>query len=763
MVKRKGVGYMIEVIAALLVMFTFIIGNTPSEPATDWSVFQKEIAAQDITYTLEKTGDINSFVRNSERGSLATAGETLSRREVELSGSIENIPISTQTVGFHTRPVNRLNASLDTVENLNDQCYQDDDLEELDSEYDKLRTENSKAGAYIYVTDTDPSISGDTNDEKDYDTIWVDNGTRCQFSSSEGPYYIDDFIYWGDGSGGHHWDINEIYDSDRRLELFNATQIVRMRPELESRLNGVDTGVTVDTAATEKEDLDSYDILVFREQETLETGVLNSEKNKIQEFLSRGSILLMMDLNREHFYDSNDNPKDNFITDTGLKWVDLPYRTTYRDDPGDNIGGQYGLNSDAEELETYFRGKDGETGKLNLTPGGNITSSNSKNFKNSEPLLSTAKGSYRTIAWNSSNSSMEPVDPTTVDGYPSTACVEEGTTDRNLTLGTFEFQDYQSGDTVEYKVLNTKLGEDKQFCRDNDVRALNLDLSKDGEEPPDIISSEYYYNEGDKESQWSEGYTSGNPDMQKKDNSMYVQGESIQGFWETEQNLTNVDRIRAEIQQSGCGTASGCGRMTLQVASSSGTDKNTYLRENRSSDGSTVNLTVDVNSLEGDYWIKSGLYNDYGSFDKSTSVNIYEVEAQELERNNPDFSDQGEGPYLNGESVSIKNKRYTVHFPTELAVKYGNYSEFIYTGKSDIENINYRTSFNGFQGKKLARMEYKEDYNKDERKMISAVIHWLSDDTSQFGDNAERDTTTEAVGGVKEQIFMPYKISLRWK
>ncbi|PSG98889.1 MAG: hypothetical protein BRC29_02050 [Nanohaloarchaea archaeon SW_7_43_1] len=599
MVNRKGVGYIIEVMASMLIMFGFIAGNVPSDPATDWNNFQKEISAQDIMYTLEESGDTTNFIKEGETGSLVTAAETFSRGGIKLSGSIENIPLTEQVVGFNILENNRFNASLDTVQNLGDQCYQNDDLGELDSKDETLRTENPKSGAYIYVLDTDPSTSGGT---KGYDTVWVDNKTRCQFSSSEGPYYKDEFIYWGDGTGGDYWDINEIYsDTDKKLELFNSTQVISLRPELESRVNGMDTGVVVDTLAADREDLGSYDILVFRDRETIENGILNGNPKKIKDFMSAGSVLLMMDLEKTDFYGGG-----SFINDTGLKWVELPHKTGYRGNPGDSVGGSYGDNPAANEVETYFKGREGDIGKINLTPSGNVTSSKDQDFKKSESILSTEEGSYRINNWNSTNSSMKNVDPSNVDSYPSTACVEDGETDRNLTKGTFEFENYEDDNTVEYEVINTKLGEDKQFCQNN-VRALNIDF----------------------------------------------------------------------------------------------------------------------------------------------------------DRNN-NFGDKGEGPYLNGESVTIKNKVYSVYFPSKTAIRYGNKSTFVYTGNSNIENINYRTSFEGFEGRKLARIGYKDKYNQDEKRMISALIHWLSEDSAQFGEQARSVTSTESVGAVKEDVFIPYKISMRW-
>jgi hypothetical protein len=611
MVRRKGAGYMIEVMTALLVMFGFILGNAPSDPATDWSNFQKEVIAEDFTYVMEKTGDTESFIRGGETGSLVTASEALSRDRVTASGTVENVPISRQTVGFNIREIDRYNETVEPVADLGDQCYQDDDLEELSDNSEILRTVNPRAGAYLYVTDSNPSIStGNTNE--DYDTVWVDNGTRCQFSSAEGPYYRDEFLYWGDGPGGDHWEFNEIYYDDSSnegdLELYNSTQIIRLKKVLESEVNDIDTGVEVDSVAVDREDLEDYDILVFRERGTLTTGVLDEDPGKVQDFMSDGSVLLMMDLERTDFYDTNNNLRDNFITSTGLKWVDMPYRIDYRDNPGDSVGGSFTDESESETLQTYFKGVNGDLGNLNLTPAGNISSSNSQKFKRSEALLSSDQGAYQITEWNVTNYSMQQVDPAKIDGYPNTACVEDGTVDGNLTRGNFSFQEYETGEKVEYRAISTKLGEDDKFCSENDIRALNIDLNRNG-----------------------------------------------------------------------------------------------------------------------------------------------------------DYGDQGEGAFLNGESHTILGKRYTVYFPSEEAIQNGTAAEFIYTGDSDIEVINYRTSFEGFPGDKLARLGYKERYNAAEKKMISSVIHWLSEETTEFGAQEETQISTENIGAVKENTFMPYRIALRWR
>ena len=63
----------------------------------------------------------------------------------------------------------------------------------------------------------------------------------------------------------------------------------------------------------------------------------------------------------------------------------------------------------------------------------------------------------------------------------------------------------------------------------------------------------------------------------------------------------------------------------------------------------------------------------------------------------------------------------------------------------------------------MARIGYKSSYNQDEKKLIASVLHWLSDDSQGFGTESEAEFSTQVVGGVKEQTYIPYRIDMRWK
>lgn len=605
MVNRKGIGYILEVLAAMLVMFAFVLGNTPDAPATDWGNYQRQVMSQDLTYVMERTGDIDDFVRNGETGTINTVAQTLSRQQLEVSGTIENVPISTQIVGFHVLENDRENITIDSVDSVSDnECYENNDLGEIEpNDGEVMRSENSRDGSYLYIADTDPDISGG-NGDLDYDTLWIDNGTRCQFSASEGPYYIDEFFYWGNSSGEEHYDINQMYTPDEQVELFLATQVADLKPVLDSRVNGIDTGLVIDTMAADRGNLDSYDILVFRERDTLDSAnsVLNQHKDDIQDFLQQGSVLLMADLEKDDFY-SGGNLADNFITSTGLKWVGLGYATK----PADPAGGSFTGTSESRQLENYFEGVNGNEAQLDLAGSGNISSSNRRYFKQSPALVNSDTGRYETSDWNATNYTMDQVDPDSISGYPDSACVESSKSSA-LTRGEFDFRNYENDDYDTLKVISTRLGDSSSYCNNKYFRALNID--RDGDQ---------------------------------------------------------------------------------------------------------------------------------------------------------DYGEENEGPFLEGERVEVNDKLYTVSFPSSQALETGEAAELVYIGDASIEAVNYRTSFNGFSGRRFARMGYKQSYNPDERKMIASVLHWLSEDSAGFGEQEESDISTEVVGGVKENTFIPYRVNLRWR
>jgi len=121
------------------------------------------------------------------------------------------------------------------------------------------------------------------------------------------------------------------------------------------------------------------------------------------------------------------------------------------------------------------------------------------------------------------------------------------------------------------------------------------------------------------------------------------------------------------------------------------------------------------------------------------------------------YTEEGEGPFFSGERIILESKSYTIDATSS------NSAEFVFSGNSNPEIVNYRSSFEGFRGDRLARLAYQEDYSEDSMKLISSTAYWLLGDTTQFGNRDESSVSTTVLGSINQNVYMPYKVSLRWR
>ena len=387
---RKGAGYSIEAILAALILFTFAM-NAVNVPDNDsWTDFQREIAARDISFVLEKTGDLEQFLRNSDTGALRATATTLSDTDVSISGTVEDLPINEMQIGFHTLP-EKIHWN-QTVEIQNDDyCHGDLEVLQDRSETEIRRTDNSsgsledKYDVRLYFADNDPSIPGGFNGETDYDTVYVDNGTRCIFRSEEGPYYNDEIFYWGnrsDSNPGNFFDFKRYNDTEDNFNVFRADKAVRFRQTLEKPLNGIETDTSVNTFNFSTEGLSNLDLVVFSEASSLDRMQDNEEAFK--NFMQDGSALFLMNLTESDL-------DHEIMEDIGFEWFDMPY--TSSPDQYDETFSSY---SESEEVETYFQGLKGDTSDLSLTPGGKVISAQGTTATSREDLLFARNTGYDT-------------------------------------------------------------------------------------------------------------------------------------------------------------------------------------------------------------------------------------------------------------------------------------------------------------------------------------------------------------------------------
>ncbi|MBC5792473.1 MAG: hypothetical protein H8Z69_00375 [Nanohaloarchaea archaeon] len=459
--KRKGVGYIIEAMLAIITLFIFALGNTAPEPSQNWSNFQIETTANDLGQTLKITGDMQSFMKRDDTESLQYAVEELSSEQLKVSGTVENLPLKESTIGFNTSSnvPGSQPFDLERVEN-GDQCS--DDLEEIETKEPILRTVQENSGKYgerIYVADTDPDVTGGFDNTLDYDSLWIDNQSTCQFSTSEGPYYLDEIFEWT-GPTDRSFDIKKL--DQNQMVLHRADIPTDIREVLAEDVNGIRTTQRVDTTKLNT-DLSIYDVLVFsRESE----DYLNNYRSKLKDYLENGGrIMLLMDIERSEL-------NTGFLDDSGLKWIDMSKEK--------NVDSALFTGSrNSEKIETYFKGLEGDTSQISLRTGGKVVASNSGTMFDQKQLMTSSDRIYDTDDWNATNWNMQPANPQTNPGHPESACYSTGSD--AFTEGTFEFPLHQQPGTVSYNVINTEMGNSVTVCNEENARALSIDFDRDGD------------------------------------------------------------------------------------------------------------------------------------------------------------------------------------------------------------------------------------------------------------------------------------------
>lgn len=458
MVKSKGAGYAIEAIIAIMTVFLFMFGTITVPEGQEWTNFRDEVSANDLSYTLKKTGYINHSLKNGETGSLKTAAETITEKDSDVSGQVSNLPINENKIAFYTPSSDRYNErDLRTV-NSGDTCHED--LEEFDdSEYEELRTENpapvgTGGPTYLYLTDEDPNSVGGGDGEENYDSLYVDNGTRCQFSSAEGPYRLEEIFKWE----GEYYDFKAVDESSNHLKVFLATQPVRIHDVVEDRVNNVKTDTSLDTANFTRLQSEDYDTGVFYTSDSVDD--ISSNRGIVEDFLQNSSILFLADLDSSNF-DSGD-----FLYDAGFEHVGESPASI-------GPGGVFTDGKASRNVRTYFEGLDGDNSSIDLEPAAYIVSNTTDTIMSDNTIL-RSEDEYTFSNWDSLEKNMDNVDSSLVDGEHPSPCYD----DKNeaLTSKSFSFPEGKS-----YDVINAELGEDDSYCDSNNDRAVEIDLDQDND------------------------------------------------------------------------------------------------------------------------------------------------------------------------------------------------------------------------------------------------------------------------------------------
>lgn len=467
MVKQKGAAYLIDAAVGIMILLIFTLGTFSIDSGTSWNSFENQVAAQDLSYTLKKTGHLEKFVSRGETGSLQTAIATVSEKDFTVSGELSGIPYNMK-VGFYTSSP-RIHSKQVTPVRSTDECADEVDNQlRTQSEAEILSTDNGQLagndyGVKLYLGSDPYHGSGDPFD---YDSLWINNGTssNCDFYRVERPFLQGETFLWGDRKDSNRpeefYEFDEFHldqeslnhgDLSGRIELHEASQIRRFERTFNKRVRGVDTSVETDSFNFSDE-LEDKDVLVFRGQEGLEKADENS--GALQEYTEDGSILFLTTNNNGELEQHLKN--DGLLSQLGFEWVETSASS------GDSSIGFHDF-SYSKRVEENFHGLDASSNQIDIAPGGKVSSSNTGAVSNSKLVYNPTR-EYTDLSEDVS----ENMDSTpSEDGAPDSDC---GT----MTREEFEFTTESGSET--YTVLNTEVGEN---CNQH---VVNIDFDDNGED-----------------------------------------------------------------------------------------------------------------------------------------------------------------------------------------------------------------------------------------------------------------------------------------
>jgi hypothetical protein len=191
------------------------------------------------------SGRLENFVKRGETGSIQTALNVISDRDLEVSGSVSNLPTASIDIAYAT-PEDKQTESEITEVKAGDRCYNDlgiikDGSNDISSNpiYRSDGDLEDNYNARLYFSNTSISNS--------YDTLWIDNGSKtCQFDPTTDRFTINEIFNWKDGTGNNYFEFEDISISENEALYYNASQAVNIRAITRSRVNEIETDVEFD-------------------------------------------------------------------------------------------------------------------------------------------------------------------------------------------------------------------------------------------------------------------------------------------------------------------------------------------------------------------------------------------------------------------------------------------------------------------------------------------------------------------------------------
>lgn len=469
---KKGQMHVIDAIAAVMILFFFAISGFSTADDRDWSQFENQIIADDLSHTLKETGHIDEFISKGSTGSLKQAFNGITQRDLSTSGGIRGVAPNLD-IGFFRRPSQIHEASVTNVTS-GDSCYVEVQNQiQSRSATPVLRTEasaiqNRNSPVTLYIGDY--HINEDLASQVDYDSIWVDRNNNCNFDRLSDPSEIDDIFEWGSGNYYEFRDVNVDVDNwNGTVELAEADQMKRLQDTMEAEVNGINNRVKIDSF-TFDDRTEGLDFHIFSEKESLELIEDESRRDTVNSMIEDKPVLFMANLNQSLV-------EDTVLQDNGFKWKDLGYR----DQRGCGVTDQeissscgtldadFSSSEDSQITRKMMSGLKTDFSEISLYPSGSVVTED-KGAISFDKTMYLQNFAYSEISRDRVNRGLTE-NTSAVEG-PETSC-------SNITTGTLDFPN-SSGDLETLDIANTQLGNSPSYCSQNN-RALYIDRDGDGD------------------------------------------------------------------------------------------------------------------------------------------------------------------------------------------------------------------------------------------------------------------------------------------
>ncbi|MFB6203350.1 MAG: hypothetical protein ABEK01_02560 [Candidatus Nanohaloarchaea archaeon] len=826
--KRKGVAYAIETIIVIFIILVFGIGGFDVAAGEEWGNYQNQIASSDLGYVLQKTGHLNRFLKNSDLQSLKATVRTVSDTDMEISGTVYNLPIRDTEVGFYTSSKRLYYENLRPVQ-PGDTCYGDLADDAVSREADEgpvYRTDGgltARHGVTLYLSDTDALTD---NQRMDLDRLWVDNGTSCQFDNVEGPFDIGEFFMWGDATTPapeNHYS----YKENRSRGIFHrADQVLRMKEVTDQRLNGIRTEVNYRTFNFSTDGLGTMDVMVFREDSSLPE--INANSGELKDLMRNTSVLLAMDLQKSDF-------SSGFIPQTGLEWSNLNFSTSSpnttcptRGDvvissdctlgPGTYHYDSLTVTSGAEiRVKNNLRRCDSSQGGVGCSSVPYSKYAPQVFVENRLEVYGTINASMQGFRYGGPGAGGDPDGGAGYGGVGGGAGggPSYGQPSRSRRVGSAGGgpEGGRGGGSVWITTNQEMVLDGEIVARGGDGNSGSgggsggsVRLQADTLSGSGLVS----VNGGDSLNPSGTpggGGAGGRVLMVRRSGGLGSisvtrsggSGSSDGGqgtFYDVTRDFPmpgiSYSSLEASDQVNTYTVGQGYSYRNLSLVPAGKVSSNmsrffhsrnviayTPLQRYRLDQWNATNMGLSWTSNPppgappsecNEY--KEGVI-DFPADGRSTGVYILSAHLGNCFRDvwgikvdtDGDGSLQDQETKLNGDRLVVRGKRYNVNIYITGSCN-GGCIDLGYNGSERVEVVNYRTSFRGFQGERLARVSYENPYEPADRRLVSSLIYWLSGQQYGFESGytgAQQVSSTKIFGALDKNVFMPYRIELRWQ